>query len=156
MGALRRAYVTEDKTHSLFPSKLWGQPSSHHSFLIPPFIQAFVPQAKLRASPAAMDRSAVGRPHNKVVRTHQGELEAQGARGGARELPGKLPEGEVLQLCLTKREGAGHPELGGNLIRDTERIPAGVSVGWGEIVSLSLLGFTGGISSLPLLLQLPP
>lgn len=36
-------------------------------------------------------------------------------REGARELVGKLPEGEMPQLCLPKRVGGGHCELRGSL-----------------------------------------
>lgn len=40
----------------------------------------------------------------------------------------------MLQLCLTRREGAGHPELG-RLDQRHEKVTAGVSVGWGDGLS---------------------
>lgn len=71
------------------------------------------------ATSSGMDQSTVDRQQQQSNKnTIRGSSWLRVHREGARELAGKLPEGELLQLCLTKREGEGRPELGGNLNKD--------------------------------------
>ena len=71
------------------------------------------------AAPTGVDQSAVDRQQQQSNKnTPRGSSWLRVHREEGRELAGKLPEGEMPQLCLTKTPREGHPELGGNLTKD--------------------------------------